>query len=133
MVNYWDDDIGAILRSITPDTENPSNNILTFDVKGESISAGDSITISIGGEDKQYDLIVPKSSINEDNNGKFILTLDTKNTPLGTRYIATRHEVDVLSENDTYAAISSDLNGYEYVIKTASAAVNSGDQVKLKE
>lgn len=133
VVNYWDDDIGAILRSITPDTENPSNNILTFDVKGESISAGDSITISIGGEDKQYDLIVPKSSINEDNNGKFILTLDTKNTPLGTRYIATRHEVDVLSENDTYAAISSDLNGYEYVIKTASAAVNSGDQVKLKE
>lgn len=133
VVNYWDDDVGAILRSVTPDTENPANTILTFEVKGKSISAGDSVTISVGGEDKQYDVIVPKSSINEDNNGKFVLTLDTKNTPLGTRYIATRHDVDVIVENDTYAAISSDLNGYEYVIKTASATVNPGDQVKLKE
>ena len=62
-----------------------------------------------------------------------IQTKSMYSVPLGTRYIATRHDVDVLSENDTYAAISSDLNGYEYVIKTASAAVNSGDQVKLKE
>ena len=39
----------------------------------------------------------------------------------------------VLAENDTKAAISSDLYGYEYVIVTASEALTPGQQVKLKE
>ncbi len=133
IVNYWDEDVGAILRSILPDVENPENVILTFDVKGGAISAGDSIAISVSGEENRYDTIVPKSSIYEDNGGKFVLTVEDKDTPLGTRYIATRHDIEVILENDMYAAISSDLVGYEYVIKAASAIVNPGDQVRLKE
>ena len=85
------------------------------------------------GESKMYDLVVPRSSVFEDNNGKFVLTLDSKNTPLGNRYIATRHDVEVLAQNDTSAAISTDLNGYEYVIVAASEAITPGEQVKLKE
>ena len=131
--NYWYGDITAVLSSVAGDTENPGNVVLTFVVNGENINEGDNLSISIGGEEKSYDVIVPKSSIYEDNNGKFVLTLDSKNTPLGERYIATRHDVTVLAEDDVHAAISSDLYGYEYVIMTASEALTPGEQVKLKE
>lgn len=131
--NYWYGDIKAVAASIATDTENPANSVITFAVTGEYINEGDSLSISIGGESKMYDLIVPKSSVFEDNNGKFVLTLDSKNTPLGNRYITTRHDVEVLVQNDTNAAISTDLMGYEYVIVAASEALTPGEQVKLKE
>lgn len=130
--NYWGD-VEAVAASITADAENPGSSVITFAVSGENINEGDSISISIGGESKMYDLVVPRSSVFEDNNGKFVLTLDSKNTPLGNRYIATRHDVEVLAQNDTNAAISTDLNGYEYVIVAASEAITPGEQVKLKE
>ncbi|MDE6635551.1 MAG: HlyD family efflux transporter periplasmic adaptor subunit, partial [Lachnospiraceae bacterium] len=131
--NYWYGDIKAVAASITADAENPANSVISFAVTGEYINEGDSLSISIGGESKVYDLVVPRSSVYEDNNGKFVLTLDSKSTPLGNRYIATRHDVEVLAQNDTNAAISTDLNGYEYVIVAASEALTPGEQVKLKE
>lgn len=131
--DYWYGETTAVLASISGDTETPGNMLLTFAVTGDNLNEGDSLSISIGGEEKSYDVIVPKSSIYEDNNGKFILTLDSKNTPLGERYIATRHDVTVLAEDDVHAAISSDIYGYEYVIMTASEALTPGQQVKLKE
>lgn len=131
--NYWYGDIKAVVASITADAENPANSVISFAVTGDYINEGDSLSISIGGESKVYDLVVPRSSVYEDNNGKFVLTLDSKSTPLGNRYIATRHDVEVLAQNDTNAAISTDLNGYEYVIVAASEALTPGEQVKLKE
>ena len=130
--NFWGD-VKAAVASISADAENPGSSVITFAVSGENINEGDSLSISIGGESKMYDLVVPRSSVFEDNNGKFVLTLDSKNTPLGNRYIATRHDVEVLAQNDTSAAISTDLNGYEYVIVAASEAITPGEQVKLKE
>ncbi|MCI8307324.1 MAG: HlyD family efflux transporter periplasmic adaptor subunit [Lachnospiraceae bacterium] len=131
--NYWSGEIKAVVASISADAENPGSSVITFAVSGEGINEGDSVSISIGGESKMYDLVVPRSSVFEDNNGKFVLTLDSKNTPLGNRYIATRHDVEVLAQNDTKMAISTDLNGYEYVIVAASEAITPGEQVKLKE
>lgn len=129
----YGDDIKAVLTEISNDTETPGNSILTFSVSAETINEGDNITLAIGGESKSYDVIVPKSSIYEDNDGKFVLTLDSKSTPLGERYIATRHNVEVVAEDDTHSAITGDLLGYEYVIMTSSEALKSGEQVKLKE
>lgn len=131
--NYYYGESAAVIKSIMADAENPGNSLVTVAVRGDYINQGDSLTISVGGESKEYDLIVPKSSIYEDNNGTFVLTMESKRTPLGERYIAVRHDVTVLAKNDTRAAISTDLYGYEYVIVTASEALTPGEQVKLKE
>lgn len=131
--NYYYGESSAVVRSIMADAENPGNSLVTFDIKADHINQGDSVTVSVPGESKEYDLIVPKSSVYEDNNGSFVLTMESKRTPLGERYIAVRHDVTVLAKNDTRAAISSDLYGYEYVIVTASEALTPGEQVKLKE
>lgn len=132
LVNSWRyDDVSVILASIKPDKEDPSQKkLLTFDVTG-SVTAGQSLNVSVGQKSANYDLTVPNSAIREDNNGKFILTLETKSTPLGNRYIATRVDVEVLASDDNRSAVSAPLYGYEYVITTSTAPVEAGKQVRL--
>ena len=79
-----------------------------------------------------FDTIVPKSAIREDSNGKFVLIVTSKNTPLGNRYTATRADVQVLAEDDTSAAVSG-LASNDYVITTASKPLSPGSQVRMVE
>jgi pyruvate/2-oxoglutarate dehydrogenase complex dihydrolipoamide acyltransferase (E2) component len=132
LVNAWRyDDVEVTLSSIKPDSQNPGQNkLLTFDVSGD-VTAGQSLNVSVGQKSANYDLTVPNSAIREDNNGKFILTVETKSTPLSNRYIATRVDVEVLASDDTRSAISGALYGYEYVITTSTAPVEAGKQVRL--
>lgn len=131
---WYYDDLTATLTAIKPDTANPSQNkLLVFEVTGEDVVAGQSISLSVGQKSANYDLIVPNSAIREDNNGKFILIIESKSSPLGTRYIATRVDVEVLASDDTQTAISGALYGYEYVITTATKPVEAGKQVRLKD
>ena len=132
--SWYYSDLTATLTAIKPDTANPSQNkLLVFDVTGEDVTAGQSISLSVGQKSANYDLIVPNSAIREDNNGKFILIIESKSSPLGTRYIATRVDVEVLASDDTQTAISGALYGYEYVITTATKPVEAGKQVRLKD
>ena len=78
-------------------------------------------------------MIVPNSAVREDKNGKFILIVESRNSPLGNRYIATRVDVEVLATDDLNTAISAALYGYEYVITTATKPVEAGKQVRLAE
>ena len=132
--SWYYSDLTATLTAIKPDTTNPSQNkLLVFDVTGEDVTAGQSISLSVGQKSANYDLIVPNSAIREDNNGKFILIVESKSSPLGTRYMATRVDVEVLASDDTQTAISGALYGYEYVITTATKPVEAGKQVRLTD
>ena len=71
------------------------------------------------------------SAVREDNNGKFILIVESKRSPLGTRYTASRVDVEVLASDDTQSAISGALYGYEFVITTSTKPVEAGKLVRL--
>jgi hypothetical protein len=131
-VNSWRyDDVDVTLASIRPDTTDPGQKkLLTFDVTG-SVTAGQSLSISVGQKSASFDYIVPNSAVREDNNGKFILIVESKSSPLGNRYVATRVDVEVLASDDTQSAISGGVTGYEYVITTSSAPVEAGKLVRL--
>lgn len=131
--SWYYNDITATLVGIRPDPEsNGAKKLLVFDVAGD-VQAGQSVSLSIGQRSANYDLLVPNSAIREDNNGKFILLVEAKNSPLGNRYIATRVDVEVLGSDDNKTAISAPLYGYEYVITTATQPVEAGKQVRLVE
>lgn len=134
-VNAWRyDDMQIVLESIRPDRSNPSENkMLTFSISGENIVAGQSLNVSVGQKSAQYDLVVPNSAIREDNSGKFILIIEAKNSPIGTRYTATRVDVQVVASDDTKSAITGALYGYEYVITTSTKPIQPGQQVRLTE
>lgn len=131
---WYYDDVQAIVSSIKPDPDNPGQKkLLTFDVTGSSIQAGQALNISVGQRSSEYELVVPNSAVREDNNGKFILIVESKSSPLGNRYIATRVDVEVLASDDNNTAISAGLYGYEYVITTSTKPVEAGKQVRLNE
>lgn len=133
LVNAWRyEDVQVTLASIKPDPNNPGQSkLLTFDVTGEGVIAGQSLNVSVGQKSANYDMTVPNSAIREDNNGKFILIITSKSSPIGTRYFASRVDVEVLASDDTKSAISGAVESYSYVITTSTKPVEAGKQVRL--
>lgn len=134
LVNAWRyDDVEVTLASIKPDKNEPSQKkSLTFTVSG-NVTAGQTFSVSVGQKSANYDLTVPNSAIREDSNGKFILIVESKSSPLGTRYVATRVDVEVLASDDTQSAISAGLIGWEYVITTSNKPVEAGQLVRMPD
>lgn len=130
---WYYSDLTATLATIKNDPQNPGKSmILVFNIEGD-VTNGQSLSLAVGQKSANYDMIVPNSAIREDSNGKFILTVESKSSPLGNRYIATRVDVEVLASDDTQSAISGALYGGEFVITTSTKPVEAGKQVRLAE
>ncbi len=133
LYNYLGSDITGKVTGIRKDPDNRENMMIVCELYGD-VSSGSSYTVSVGASSTNYDYIVPTSCIREDSNGKFILRLDTKSTPLGNRYYARRVDVDVIASDDTRSAISANLEQWgEYVITTATKPVAENQQVRLAD
>lgn len=128
--NWYGNDVSAVVSAIRKDSQNRSNSIIICEMKGD-VSVGYSYTLSIGEQSSNYDTIVPTSAIREDSNGKFILIIESKSTPLGNRYYARRVDVDVITSDDTKSAVTGALEGYEYVITTTTKPIKENEQVRL--
>ncbi len=133
VVNNWSGNVTAVLRSITNDTtENSDNRILIFDVSGD-VDAGTYIDLSIPCGSGNYDVIVPKSAVYEDSNGEFVLVVKSKSSPLGNRYFAERVNVEVLVSDETSSAVQGELSQGDHIITASSKPVAPGDQVRMKD
>lgn len=128
---WYYSDVVATLLSIKPDTTDPANSKkLTFNLEGDVI-AGQSLTLSVGQRSSNYDYTVPNNAIREDKNGKYILVLEQKPSPLGNRYYAVRRDVEVLASDDRRSAITGDVYAYEFVVTTSTKPIEEGQQVRL--
>ena len=107
------------------------NKIIVLDVTGD-ITPGTSLTFTLGSKNASYDCVVPNSAVREDADGKFILIVTAKSTPLGNRYSAKRVDVDVLASDETNSAVSGPISG-EYVITNSTAPISAGMNVRLSE
>ncbi|MBQ7926842.1 MAG: HlyD family efflux transporter periplasmic adaptor subunit [Lachnospiraceae bacterium] len=131
--NWWYNDVSAVLKSIRPDTSDPANKkLLVFSLEGD-VSDGQNLTLSIGDRSSNYDMIVPNSAIREDNNGKFVLKVEVKSSPLGNRYKATRVDVEVIAEDDTHSAIKGAMYSWDYVVTTSNKPIEAGQLIRLSE
>ncbi len=129
--NWYGANISAQVSSIRRDPQDKQNCTIVCTMSGD-VSSGDSYTLSIGEQSANYDYIVPTSAIREDSNGKFILTIRAKSTPLGNRYYAQRVDVEVITSDDSQSAVSGALDSYGvYVITTTTKPVEAGQQVRL--
>ena len=132
--NAWmfSNDFKATLTSIKNDKTDPSGKkVLTFKIESKEVTPGQNISLAIGERAVDYDMVVPNSAIKTRSNGKFVLVVNSKSSPLGNRYIASFVEVSVLASDDNYSAISAALDGDEFVITTSNKPVEAGNQVRL--
>ncbi|MCR5256455.1 MAG: HlyD family secretion protein [Acetatifactor sp.] len=131
--SWWYTDVTAVLSRKRVDPQNPSKNVLLeFKVTGD-VADGTSLTLSVGQSSQSYDYVVPNNAIHEDNDGKFVLTVEVRSTPLGNRYIARRKDVEVIISDDVKSAVKGDFQGWEYVITTSTKPIQIGDQVRLAD
>lgn len=132
--SWWYDDVTGAVSAIRPDPSDPNRKKeVTLSLAG-SLTAGQSITMTIASRTANYDYIVPSSAIRGDTKGKFVLVCESKPSPLGNRYYAIRKDVEVLAEDDTKTAIQGAFEEWgEYVITTASKSIEPGAEVRLSE
>lgn len=129
---WWGSDIKAVLDSVKNDPQsNGKNKLLVFTVTGD-VEPGTNLNLSIGQKSQNYDSIVPKSAVRSDTNGKFVLVLTQKSSPIGNRYVATRVDVTVIAEDDVSAAVTG-LGYGDYVITTSSKPIEAGTLVRMAE
>jgi len=130
---WFDGVIDAVLTGISTNPSDPRNSkMLNFTVTGD-VTGGDQLSLSIGERSQNYELVVPKSALRTDSNGTYVLLLEQKPSALGTRYYATRIDVEVIASDDTYSAISGGISAWDYVITSSSMPLEPGDQVRLSE
>ncbi len=132
--NVWDDSVTATVKSIQADTENPNQNmIVTFEVKGDGVSVGQTLAFAVGNRSSQYDAVVPNNAVREDSKGKFVLVLKVKGTPLGNRYTVKRADVEVQASDDTSSGVTGGVYENDNVITNSSKPLEEGMQVRLVE
>ena len=132
MYNWYDDEITARVATVQRDPMNRESYIVTCELFGD-VRVGNNYTLSIGQQSSDYDYVVPTSCIREDSNGKFVLIIESKSTPLGNRYYARRVDVEIITSDDSQSAIAGAFDGYVYVITTTSKPVEENQQVRLAE
>lgn len=130
LVNFWGGDAVATLDQITS-SQTAGNRTLVFTLTGD-IQAGQNVTLSIGQKSANYDALIPLSGLREDSNGKFVYVLESKSSPLGSRYIATRVTVQELARDDKSAAVSGISSG-DFIITTSNKPIEAGKQVRLAD
>jgi multidrug efflux pump subunit AcrA (membrane-fusion protein) len=132
ILNVWGGDISAVISKISKVDGDATKKEILFQVSG-SAEVGQSLELSVGQQSASYDTVVPNSAIREDNNGKFVLVVNAKSSPLGNRYIAQKVKVDVLAQDDTNAAITGELQGGDFIITTSTKPLTDGMQVRMAE
>ena len=132
LYNWSRDEITAKVASVQREPMNRESYVVTCEFYGD-VSVGDNYTVSIGQQSANYDYVVPTSCIREDSNGKFILTIESKSTPLGNRYYARRTDVEVITSDDSQSAITGAIENFVYVITTTTKPVEENQQVRLAE
>lgn len=130
--SWWYSNITASVVSIRSDASSQGKNrIITITVTGD-VTEGQSLTFSIGDKSQSYDSVLPNSAIREDNDGKFVLVVESKKTPLNVRYTVKRVDIEVLASDDTQSAVSG-LYGSEFVVTNSTSPITDGQQVRLAE
>ncbi|MBR4346054.1 MAG: biotin/lipoyl-binding protein [Oscillospiraceae bacterium] len=133
VVSWYGSNISATVKEIKADSNNPqSQKILVFEITGDDITVGQNLTLQMGSKGQQYSVTVPNNAIREDSNGKYVLVMESKSSPLGNRYKAARYPVEVLAKDEKNSAVSG-LSGNEFVITTSTKPINAGAQVRPAE
>jgi len=107
--NWYYSNLSAVVTAIRSNSENPGQSKLV-DIKIDGdVAEGTSLNFAIGERNSSYNLIVPNGAVREDKNGKFILIIRQKSSPLGNRYFAKRVDVEIAASDDVNSAVTGEL------------------------
>lgn len=109
--------------------------LIQLDVTEQAMEPGQKVTLRSTWQSESYGLVVPVSVLQKDsNNHYFLYMLRQQNGILGTEWHASLLYVNVLDQNNSYAAIeSATLSTDTDIILTASADLTDNAVVRVVE
>ena len=108
--------------------------VTVFLEEGEG-ELGESGTLTTEARTDTYSCVVPLEAVyTDENQRKYVLTMDERSGILGSEFIARKVYVNVMDQNDSQAALEeSGLSGEEEVIVDYTGEIEDGDVVRYKE
>lgn len=126
-----EDDETLVVNSVSVDAQDKKNLNISVLIPSGVGEIGDLATAKITKSKKEYFCCIPLESLRTDGKKYYILTLEEKDTVLGTETIAKRVDVEIQDKDDRYAAINdSSLGGNEEIIISSNKNINEGDVVR---
>ncbi len=130
--SWWYSNIEASITQIRSDPQSQGKNkIVIFEIKGD-VYEGQQLTLSVGDRSSSYDNVFPNSAIRQDSEGSYVLTVESKKTPLGIRYKAHRVNIEVVASDSTKTSVSGLLGG-EFVITNSEKPISDGQMIRLAD
>jgi len=112
------------------DPADPTNRrIVMVDLQGE-VSVGEQVNLSIQISRANYEVIIPRSAISQDATGSHVYVLQSRSSPLGTRYSAIRTDINILAEDEQRAAVSG-IDRFSTIIVRSSDTLSDRAAVRL--
>lgn len=124
---YIETGVSAKLRNMkTAD----NGKLVTFDLTGR-VNTGEELTLYVGKQSSDFDMLLPSSAIHTDSNGSYVLTVRSTGSSRNPIYIATRAAVEILASDDTLTAVTGRINKGDWVVTNTDSPIANGDQVRL--
>jgi len=128
---WWGPGLSGRVTGVRPDPDDPTNRRLVLvEIIGE-VTVGEQLSLSIPLSSAQFNTIVPRSAVAQDTTGHHVYVLQSRSSPLGTRYTAVRVDVTVEAEDETRVAVRGDLEWGVNIIVRSSAPLADRDRVRL--
>lgn len=89
--------------------------------------------VSATAKSARQDLIVPVQAVRQDQNGTFVLAVESQNTILGLQNVLVRLPVTVEQQGDTAVSISGPLASTTEIVVTSNKSVQAGDRVRIQD
>ncbi len=105
---------------------------LIISLPQENLTSGEAGEIRINIKSKNYEILVPNSTVGEDEKGKFVYVLKVKKGPLGNENYVQRAYVTIVDHDNYRSAVTSGLQSEEEIIvSTSKDTLSDGCRVML--
>lgn len=121
------------ITAIETSPDDPQSYEITVDTLDNKFTLGTGANITITRTSETYDMCVPLSALYYDGQQAYVLTIEEKETTLGTEQIARRVDVIVQESNENTAAIRGALYWEEPVIASADKPVADGSRIRTTD
>lgn len=86
-----------------------------------------------GDSERLKDFLVPKEAVFTNQDISYVWKIQSKESPLGTRYIVEKEIVVLVDEDETWAEVAGNFEMEDQVVVYMEGGLEDGQQVRLAE
>lgn len=86
-----------------------------------------------GDSERLKNFLVPKEAVFTSQDVDYVWKIQSKESPLGTRYIVEKEIVVLVDEDETWAEVTGDFEMEDWVVVYVESGLKDGQQVRVED